>query len=175
MKAKYSIMMLALLPGLAVAAGTHGGGHGSGHEHGAANMEQHMGGHDMAQPMSGMGRPGQAAEISRTIAVDMNDDMRFTPARIEVKAGETVRFFVSNRGRLEHELVLGNLVMLQQHAEMMREMPHMDHAEPNMISLKPGQKGGLVWHFDQAGTVDFACLIPGHMEAGMKGQVSVAH
>ncbi|MCT7656414.1 hypothetical protein MBH78_20890 [Oceanimonas sp. NS1] len=91
--------------------------------------------------MSGMGRPGQAAEISRTIAVDMNDDMRFTPARIGGEGRRNGALFVSNRGRLEHELVLGNLVMLQQHAEMMREMPHMDHAEPNMISLKPGQKG----------------------------------
>ncbi|WP_232821281.1 cupredoxin domain-containing protein [Oceanimonas marisflavi] len=167
MKAKYSIMMLALLPGLALAAGGHEGGHG----HGGAMEHHDMAA--MAQHMSGMGRPGQAAEVSRTIAVDMSDDMRFTPASIEVKAGETVRFFVSNRGKLDHELVLGHMEMLQQHAEMMRQMPHMEHAEPNMIRLKPGQKGGIVWHFDQAGTLDFACLIPGHMEAGMKGQVKI--
>lgn len=43
-----------------------------------------------------------------------------------------------------------------------------------MITLDPGKIGGLVWQFDQAGTVDFACLIPGHMEAGMVGKVKVS-
>ncbi|WP_041543146.1 plastocyanin/azurin family copper-binding protein [Oceanimonas sp. GK1] len=160
MKTTVSVLMLALLPGLALAAGEHGGHEG----HNAATMQQNM---------HGVGRPGKPAEVSRTVAVEMSDDMRFTPAAIEVKAGETVRFFVKNAGKLNHELVLGNLAMLKEHADMMREMPNMQHAEPNMLSLKPGQKGGLVWHFDQAGTVDFACLIPGHMEAGMTGQVKV--
>ncbi|GHA12659.1 cupredoxin domain-containing protein [Oceanisphaera arctica] len=160
MKKTLSVLMLSLLPGLAMAAGEHGG-----HQ-----------GHDMAamqQNMQGIGQPGKAAEVSRTIEVVMSDNMRFSPEQIQVNAGETVRFFIKNSGKLAHELVIGNLESLQQHAEMMRQMPDMKHAEPNMISLKPGQKGGLVWHFDQAGTVDFACLIPGHMEAGMKGRVQV--
>ncbi|MDP5291253.1 cupredoxin family protein [Oceanimonas sp. CHS3-5] len=161
MKTTLSVLMLSLLPGLALAAGEHG--HHEGHN--AASMQQNM---------HGVGRPGLPAEVDRTIEVVMSDDMRFTPATIEVKAGETVRFFVKNRGKLDHELVLGDMSMLQVHADMMRQMPHMEHAEPNMIRLKAGQRGGLVWHFDQAGTVDFACLIPGHMEAGMTGQVKVA-
>ena len=43
------------------------------------------------------------------------------------------------------------------------------------ITLKPGQRGGLVWQFGEAGTVDFACLIPGHLEAGMVGKVAVTN
>ncbi|GAA3713231.1 cupredoxin family protein [Oceanisphaera sediminis] len=163
MKKTLSVLMLSLLPGLALAAGEHGT-HG-GHE-----------GLDMAgmqQDTHGVGRPGTAAEVNRTIEVVMSDDMRFSPAQIEVKAGETVRFFVKNKGKLAHELVIGNLASLQEHAEMMRQMPTMQHAEPNMISLQPGQMGGLIWTFAQAGTVDFACLIPGHMEAGMKGSIAV--
>jgi uncharacterized cupredoxin-like copper-binding protein len=62
---------------------------------------------------------------------------------------------------------------LQEHAEMMREMPNMQHTEPNMVMLKPGQRGGLVWQFEQPGTVEFACLIPGHLEAGMIAKVTV--
>ena len=57
---------------------------------------------------------------------------------------------------------------------MMRQMPEMEHDEPNMINLQPGEQGELIWTFDQAGTVDFACLIPGHLESGMKGQVQVS-
>jgi uncharacterized cupredoxin-like copper-binding protein len=60
---------------------------------------------------------------------------------------------------------------LARHASL--QMPGMEHAEPNMITLKAGQRGGIVWQFDKSGTVDFACLIPGHLEAGMTGKVRV--
>lgn len=103
----------------------------------------------------------------------MDDTMRFTPAQIDVKAGETIRFFIKNTGKLQHEMVIGTLADLKAHAEEMKKMPGMQHVEPNMITLNAGQRGGLVWTFDQAGTVDFACLIPGHMEAGMVGKVNV--
>ncbi|WP_445400441.1 cupredoxin domain-containing protein [Zobellella sp. An-6] len=160
MKKTLSVIVLTLLPGLALAAGEHGG-----HQ-----------GHDMAsmnQGMHGVGQPGKAADVSRTIEVVMGDDMRFSPAHIEVKEGETIRLFVKNAGKLAHELVIGDIESLREHAEMMRQMPDMKHAEANMVSLQPGQRGGLVWKFDQPGTVDFACLLPGHMEAGMKGSIQV--
>ena len=32
----------------------------------------------------------------------------------------------------------------------------------------------MVWHFTRSGTVDFACLQPGHYDAGMKGLITVA-
>ncbi|WP_417614870.1 cupredoxin domain-containing protein [Oceanisphaera sp.] len=160
MKKILSVLMLSLLPGLAMAAGEHGAHQG----HNMASMQQDM---------HGIGLPGKSAEVNRTIEVTMDDNMRFSPDKIQVNAGETVRLFIKNAGKMAHELVIGNLESLQAHAEMMRQMPDMKHAEPNMISLKAGQKGGLIWKFDQAGTVDFACLIPGHMEAGMKGSVHV--
>jgi uncharacterized cupredoxin-like copper-binding protein len=103
----------------------------------------------------------------------MDDTMRFTPSQIRVEPGETVRFFIKNVGKIPHEMVIGSLAELKVHAEQMRKMPGMKHSEPNMITLGAGQRGGLVWQFDKAGTVDFACLIPGHMEAGMLGKVTV--
>jgi uncharacterized cupredoxin-like copper-binding protein len=99
--------------------------------------------------------------------------MRYTPDKIDVKAGETIRFFVKNTGKITHEMVIGSMDELKEHAEMMRKMPGMEHAEPNMVTLKPGQRGGIVWQFDKLGAVDFACLAPGHMEAGMVGKVMV--
>lgn len=99
--------------------------------------------------------------------------MRFSPSQISVKEGETIRFFVKNVGKTQHEMVIGTADELKEHAEMMRKMPSMQHAEPNMVTLAPGKRGGVVWQFSKAGQVDFACLIPGHMEAGMKGMISV--
>ena len=135
-------------------------------------MGGHSGGHDMPG-MSGIGKPGDPSKVSRTIEVVMDDTMQFTPAQIDVKAGETIRFFIKNTGKLQHEMVIGSLADLKAHAEEMKNMPGMQHVEPNMITLNAGQRGGLVWTFDQSGTVDFACLIPGHMEAGMVGKVTV--
>ena len=103
----------------------------------------------------------------------MDDNMRFTPSQISVKPGETVRFFIKNGGKVPHEMVLGNMEDLKSHAAMMQKMPGMKHAEPNMIALQPGQRGGIVWQFADAGIVDFACTIPGHLEAGMAGKVIV--
>lgn len=135
-----------------------------------------MPGHDMSSMKKGdsaVGQPGDAAKVTRTIELVMDDTMRFTPDRINVKPGETVRFLVKNSGKIPHEMMIGSTGELKEHAAMMRKMPGMKHAESNMITLNPGQKGGMVWQFPQTGTVDFACLAPGHMEAGMVGKIKV--
>jgi len=121
-----------------------------------------------------VGKPGDPSKASRTVEVTMSDDMRFTPARINVKRGETVKFLVRNVGQIRHEMVIGSMKELKEHAAMMRKMPEMEHADPNMVSVDPGKTGALVWQFTKAGTFDFACPIPGHFEAGMKGRILVA-
>ena len=120
------------------------------------------------------GIAADAKAAARTVEVRMSDAMRFTPARLEVREGETVRFVVRNTGQVPHELSLGTLQDLLAHREQMARQPGMTHAEPNQITLAPGQQGEIVWRFTRAGTVHFACLIPGHYEAGMKGQIRVA-
>lgn len=111
---------------------------------------------------------------SRIIKVEMADTMRFSPSRIEVRAGETVKLEIKNIGQLPHELTIGKLSDLVEHAKEMRRHPDMPaHHEANAITLAPGQEGSLVWTFGQAGKLDFACLIPGHYEAGMKGEFVV--
>ena len=120
-----------------------------------------------------VGKPGNPKKVARTIDVVMTDDMKFTPATIDVKRGETVRFVVRNAGQMKHEMVIGTMAELKAHAEMMRKMPGMEHDEPNQVALAPGVSGNLVWQFTKSGVIDFACLQPGHFEAGMKGEVSV--
>lgn len=130
----------------------------------------HSGGHD-AQTI---GKAGLAANVTRTIQVEMSDTMRFTPASIKARQGETIRFVVKNSGQLSHEFVLGTTKDLKAHYEVMKKNPEMEHADDNMLTVKPGQTSELLWQFTQTGTVDFACLHPGHYDAGMKGSVAVA-
>lgn len=119
------------------------------------------------------GREGDPAKVVRTVRVDMHDRMRFTPADLVVRRGDTVRFVVHNGGRVLHEMVLGTVDELRAHAELMRRFPDMEHDEPNMVHVKPGARGSIVWQFDQPGVFQFACLIPGHFEAGMVGKLTV--
>jgi uncharacterized cupredoxin-like copper-binding protein len=119
------------------------------------------------------GREGDPAKATRTIRVDMSDGMRFTPADITVKRGETVKLVATNKGKVLHEMVLGTSDELRKHAEMMKKFPGMEHDEPHMAHVKPGKSGAIVWQFTQAGEFQFACLIPGHFEAGMVGKVIV--
>lgn len=166
MQKSLSILLLGVAPVLAFAAGNHGG-----HDMGA--MHGNMAGMHQGEHNSAAGQAGDPAKVSRTIEVTMDDTMRFSPSQISVKEGETIRFFVKNVGKTQHEMVIGTTDELKEHAEMMRKMPSMQHAEPNMVTLAPGKRGGVVWQFSKAGQVDFACLIPGHMEAGMKGLITV--
>lgn len=157
--ARRLIALAALcLSGAAFAAGNHAGGHGHGHgDEGTA-----------------IGKPGVAAKATRTITVEMSDIMRYTPSDIQVKQGETVRFVIKNLGKLKHELSLGTEKELLEHLEQMKKFPDMEHDEPSKVTLAPGKQGEIVWQFTKAGTVNFACLMPGHYEAGMKGAVKVS-
>ena len=131
----------------------------------------HAGGHDENE--GAIGKAGNAKKVTRTIKVEMSDTMRFTPADITAKKGETIRFLITNSGKLKHEFVLGTENELKEHSEAMKKNPEMEHADENMLTLLPGKKGEIVWQFTSPGKVDFACLQPGHYEAGMKGKVTV--
>lgn len=119
------------------------------------------------------GRQGDPSKVTRTIRVDMADSMRFTPADLAIKRGETVKLIATNKGQVLHEMVLGTPEELKKHAELMRKFPEMEHEEAHMTHVKPGKSGEIVWQFDKPGEFQFACLLPGHFEAGMVGKVVV--
>ena len=103
----------------------------------------------------------------------MDDRMRFSPPEIRVQRGETVRFVLRNDGRLKHEMVLGTDKEIREHAQLMAKFPNMEHDDPNSASVAPGNQGELTWAFTRAGTFSYACLLPGHFEAGMHGRLVV--
>ena len=149
----FAIAIPALLLSVAaLASGSHGGGHGE----------------------AAIGKPGVASKVTRTITIDMRDDMKFHTSVVDAKQGETIRFIAKNSGKVKHEMVLGTPKDLKQHAEEMKKNPEMEHAEPNMVTVAPGKTGEIIWQFTKTGKVDFACLQPGHFDAGMKGLVNVS-
>jgi uncharacterized cupredoxin-like copper-binding protein len=119
------------------------------------------------------GIAGDPNSVTRTIEIVMSDTMRFTPDRIQVRQGEIVKFVIRNNGAMLHELVLGTKQELDAHAALMLKFPGMEHDEAHMIHVKPGRSEPLAWNFNRAGEFQFACLIPGHYQAGMVGTLVV--
>jgi len=122
------------------------------------------------------GEPGNPRKIARTVNVIMSDSdgtMRFTPDHLSVKRGEQVQFIIQNKGALKHEFTLASVADNNKHAELMKKYPDMEHDDPNAKSVGPGKNTEILWHFNKRGTFEFACLIPGHRESGMRGTVAV--
>ena len=120
------------------------------------------------------GIAGDAKAVTRTVRITMLDTMRFSPDRVEVKLGETIRFAHKNDGGQLHEFVIGTPEENEAHAALMLKFPGMEHSEPYMAHVGAGKTGEIVWTFNRPGEFDYACLIAGHYQAGMKGKIIVA-
>ncbi|RDL48050.1 Plastocyanin [Ensifer sp. M14] len=157
MKAVIFGMLIAALGSPALASGSHAGGHGE---------------------AMAVGEPGDKAKATQTIRVTMKetDDgkMIFTPSTFKVRKGQTVRFAIQNAGELDHEFVLDQEDKIMEHKAVMEKFPDMEHDDPNAIRLAAGKSGEIIWKFTNDGTFKIACLVPGHYDAGMHGDVSVA-
>lgn len=122
------------------------------------------------------GEPGDPKKPARVVLVTMREGdgkMMFIPDRIEVRKGEQIRFVIRNNGVLKHEFTLASIPDNDKHAELMKKYPDMEHDDPNAKSVDPGKTAEILWHFHKQGEFEFACLIPGHREAGMHGFVHV--
>ena len=91
------------------------------------------------------GIAGDAKAVRRTITVRMSDDMRFAPNHIEVREGDTVRLRAENKGKVLHEIVIGTKAELNQHAEMMKKHPGMEHDEPYMAHVAAATASSCSW------------------------------
>ena len=150
-------LLLAAIASPALASGSHAGGHGE---------------------AMAVGEPGQKAKATQTIRITMSetDDgkMIFTPSTFKVRKGQTIRFAVKNAGELDHEFVLDQEDKIMEHKVAMEKFPEMEHDDPNAIRLAAGESGEIIWKFTNDGTFKIACLVPGHYDAGMHGDVTVA-
>ncbi|MCK3780194.1 plastocyanin/azurin family copper-binding protein [Ensifer sesbaniae] len=157
MKAAIFGILVAALASPALASGNHAGGHGE---------------------AMAVGEPGKKANATQTIRVTMKetDDgkMIFTPSTFKVRKGQTVVFAIKNAGELDHEFVLDQEDKIIEHKAAMEKFPEMEHDDPNAIRLAAGESGEIIWKFTNDGTFKIACLVPGHYDAGMHGDVTVA-
>ncbi len=122
------------------------------------------------------GEPGNPKKPARVIQVttrEADGKMLFIPDRVDVRKGEQIRFIIRNNGALDHEFTLGSVEDHNTHAELMKNYSGMAHDDPNAKTIAPGKTAEIIWRFTKAGTFEFACLIPGHREAGMHGMVTV--
>ena len=173
MKTKAKFWLTAMVFLLASAQAVYAGGE---HKHGHGDASA--------------GKPGKAEHAVRTIEVVMRDNY-YEPESVAIKEGETVRFVVKNEGVLVHEFNIGTAAMHAAHKdEMLEMMKHgiltpttidrekmesshgehaMKHDDPNSVLLAPGESGEVIWQFPSAASLEFACNIPGHYDAGMVG------
>lgn len=119
------------------------------------------------------GIAGDEDAVSETIEVRLSDPMRFTPQRIRIRVGQTVRFVMHNESEVAHEVVLGTKTLLDKHAALMRQYPDMKHDEPYIAHIAPGGRGEIIWTFNLPGEFYVADLRPGHYEAGRMGTIDV--
>lgn len=161
----------------------------------ASDAAEGPAGHIHTHDSSEVGEPGKATANTRTIQIKLIDNA-FEPETVTVKAGETVRFVLTNTGQLLHEFNLGTAAMHAEHQKemammaqhgmftatgvdhKMMKMDHgnmpgtdMKHDDPNTVLVAPGEKKELVWKFSKPVVLEFACNIPGHYESGMVGKV----
>jgi uncharacterized cupredoxin-like copper-binding protein len=115
----------------------------------------------------------------REIVVDANDDFSFSPAQIEVRAGEPVRLIFNNAGALEHDWSIAHIAATDVHEMSDHSDAHGDHMDsmgedPDLhVSAMPGQNGILEFTPTEAGTYEITCTVAGHHEAGMVGTLVV--
>ncbi|SQF97848.1 copper-binding protein, plastocyanin/azurin family [Paucimonas lemoignei] len=138
------------------------------------------------------GHAAPATQASRTVELALGD-MYFEPKSVQVKAGETVRFVLINKGQLLHEFNLGDAAMHARHQQEMLNMQQsgmltptgmqhhkmghgegqMKHDDPNSVLVEPGKTAELTWTFAKATDLEFACNLPGHYQAGMAGKLTI--
>lgn len=140
-----------------------------GHMHGDMHGDMHAG--------PAFGQPAAPGAAGRTIAISLGD-MSFSPAAITVKAGETVRFQLTNASAIDHDFTLGDAATQAAHRKEMARMAdhgggHAHGDTPNAVTVKAGETKVLLWRFAGPGTVEFDCNVPGHYESGMTGIITV--
>lgn len=143
-----------------------------------------------------IGEPAKASAAKRVVQVELGDNY-YKPESLSVKAGETVRFVLKNKGDFLHEFNIGTATMHAAHQKemaMMVEhgmltptgintsmsgmdhskmgMAEMKHDDPNSVLVGPGETKELTWKFTKETALEFACNMPGHYESGMVGKVA---
>lgn len=97
---------------------------------------------------------GAGEEKKQELSIAMSE-FKFDPAEVKTKAGTLLEIDLSNRGTVEHEMVI--------------DTPAAEFE----VEAKEGTNKHFGLKFRKSGTYEYKCEIPGHLEAGMKGKFVV--
>lgn len=163
---------LGVMALVSIALAACGGEHPASHSGGADGMETTE---SRGRGAFSFGEPADSSESDRTVEVAALDPYEFDPQQIEVEAGETITFLITNEGNQDHEFVLGDETYQDEHEG---EMSHSDmdmnmNSEENGVEVAPGTTERITWTFPEEGTVLYACHEPGHYDGGMVGTISL--
>jgi azurin len=127
-----------------------------------------------------------ASGSARVVEITANDQMKFSLATIEAKAGEELKVVLNNIGSLPKEAMGHNWVLLKAGTDPMAfGAASMTAKDTNYIGasvkdqviafvpiLGPKQKGEITFKVPAAGEYPYICSFPGHV-ALMKGMLIV--
>ena len=95
----------------------------------------------------------------------------FEPGDFSIKAGQEFTVTLDNDGVVDHSfsiLKAGNVISAMDEYSEDLEIPG------TAINLGPDESGSVTFTIADAGRYQFICALPGHLEAGMKGQLTVS-
>jgi len=98
------------------------------------------------------------------------DQSTFDLGTLRVREGTLVELVVHNRDPIDHELVVGTAEVHRRHAEG-DEGRHPP--VPGEVSVGPLDTAKTFYEFTEAGSVVYACHLPGHVAYGMQGTIEV--
>lgn len=107
------------------------------------------------------------AKVPRIAPITMTDTLKFDPSTQAVAPGETVSFVLLNAGTVTHEFQVGpeaGVAANKVDGKSVKEV----------ADINAGQVAELTYTFPTTGAYAFACHVPGHYEAGMKGTVKIS-
>jgi len=113
-------------------------------------------------------------QFDREISLDMAE-WKFSNMKIEVKAGERIKFTVKNKGQIPHEFMFMNTPLMSSvdYRATRADWSLIEHvALFEKALVLPGGEFTFVLKVDQPGAWRFMCMLPYHMQMGMMGQMS---
>ena len=116
---------------------------------------------------SGCGRVAGGEPVTLQITIHYS---QFEETALTVPHGVPITFVLVNEDPIEHEWLIGDAAFHERH----RTGTEAHHgARPNEISLKPLETIRTTLIFDEPGSLQYICHLPGHESYGMVGTLTV--
>ncbi|HEY8178120.1 MAG TPA: cupredoxin domain-containing protein [Candidatus Limnocylindria bacterium] len=116
---------------------------------------------------SGCGRVAGHEPVTLQITIHYS---QFEETALTVPHGVPVTFVLVNEDPIEHEWLIGDAAFHERH-RLGTEAHH--GARPNEISLKPLETIQTTIIFDEPGSLQYICHLPGHEAYGMVGTLTI--